>query len=164
MSDYYEEKYASEARQKGIARLHDFFVISAQIYGYFENWSRKNIKNINKFKILHGIYYKGCKKQADIVKKYKIAKPTLHETVMKMQAEHLIKINADKTLDLTQDGLNKIMEMDNFFENTYKNLVSIDGLKILNDLGGYNLKWGVLVEKYFGKNDLKKAKKIRKQG
>lgn len=163
MFGYDEEKYKSEARKNGISKLHDFFVVSAQIYGYFENWSRKNTKNINKFKILHGIGYKGCKKQSDIVKTYKIEKSTVHETVMKMQAEHLIKINADKTLDLTQDGSAKIKEMEVFFENMYKNLVSVHGLQILNDLGGYNLKWGSLWKKTFEKNG-KNGKKTATKG
>lgn len=106
--------------KENVGYLCKMFEYISVLTAVYDEWARTNNMNMTNMKILYGIHYGQCKKQRDIVTKYKLSRKTVSSSIKSMSSEQTGLINVgstDKTLSLTSKGIEETKKIEKFFIN-----------------------------------------------
>ncbi len=101
--------------QKNTEYLHNMFVYVSELVTEFDTWANNNNMTMTTMKILHAIYYKNCKRQCDIVNRYKLPRTTVHCSIKTMVDCGIIETES-ASLKLTDKGIEIAKKIEMFFK------------------------------------------------
>lgn len=135
--------------QKCSECLNKQFMYLSVLSALYEEFASLNNMTVTNMKILHAIYYSGCKKQHEITKKYGLSRKTVNSSIKNMSDSSVgwvILNDEDKNLSLTQSGTEQAKKIERFFIEIVKGIESELHGSPENILQHFNTNANIIIE------------------